>query len=108
MDVVVYSLILFILPFIYQNKIILLFYTKSNSLLAAVFLTSLVNLILYSCGIILWTYYSFNADTGWDIETLILSGIVFTILVLITNLLVMIIYVNVRKKHLNSNGANLQ
>jgi len=72
---------------------------KSNSLLAAVFLTSLLNLIFYSCGIIVWTYYSFNADTGWDIETLILSGIVFTNLVLITNLLIMIIYVNVRKKH---------
>jgi uncharacterized membrane protein len=73
---------------------------KSNSLLAAVFLTSLVNLILYSGGIIGWTYYSFNADTGWDIETLILSGVVFTILVFITNLFIMIIYLNVKRKHL--------
>ena len=31
---------------------------KSNSLLAAVFLTSLINSILYSGGIIGWTYYN--------------------------------------------------
>lgn len=33
-----------------------------------VFFTSLVNLFFYSGGLIGWTYYSFNADSGWDIE----------------------------------------
>ncbi|MCM3763849.1 hypothetical protein [Neobacillus niacini] len=97
MEVLIYTFILFVIPFIYQNKITVYFYMKSNSLLAAVFLTSLVNLILYSGGIIGWTYYSFNADIGWDIESLILSGVVFTILVFITNLFIMIIYLNGKK-----------
>jgi hypothetical protein len=97
-EVLIYTLILFLIPFIYQYKIALFFYMKSNSLLAAVFLTSLVNLILYSGCLIGWTYYSFYADIGWDIETLILSGAVFTIFVFITNLFIMIIYLYVRKK----------
>ncbi|XKF72273.1 YrhA family protein [Cytobacillus firmus] len=59
-----------------------------------VFFTSLVNLFFYSGGLIGWTYYSFNADSGWDIETLILSGVKFTFL------LIIIIYLNARKKHL--------
>jgi hypothetical protein len=84
-EVLIYTLILFVIPFIYQNKITVFFYMKSNSLLAAVFLTSLINLIFYSGGIIGWTYYSFNADVGPDIETLVLSGVTFTILVFITN-----------------------
>jgi uncharacterized membrane protein len=65
---------------------------KCISLMAAVFLTSLVNLFLYSGGLIGWTYYSSNADSGWDIT--------FTFLAFITNLLIIIIYLNVRKKHL--------
>lgn len=99
-EVLIYTLILFVIPFIYQNKITIYFYMKSNSLLAAVFFTTLVNLILYSGGIIGWTYYSFNANIGWDLETLILSGVLFTSFVFISNLFIMIIYLNVRKKHL--------
>lgn len=97
MDVLIYALLLFVIPFIYQYKLTIFFWVKCKSLLAAIFLTSLVNFIFSVGSFTGWIYYSFNADVKWDIETLTLAGVFFTFLVFVMNLLVMIISFNVRK-----------
>lgn len=109
MDVIIYALLLFVIPFIYQCKLTLFFWVKCKSLLAAIFLTSLVNFLFYAASLTGWFYYSFNANVKWDSEgTLTLAGVFFTFLVFIMNLFVVIIYFNVRKKHfLKQRSANL-
>ncbi len=98
MDVLIYALLLFVIPFIYQYKLTQFFWLKCKSLLAAIFLTSLVNFIFYVGSFTGWIYYSFNANVKWDTETLTLAGIFFTFLVFVTNLFVIIICFNVRKR----------